>query len=58
MRATRALLVDRIGKVKRDGLTHKDIDNVSTILLEAAGADSFFMTFALIASIPFPCGAI
>lgn len=29
MRATRALLVDRIGKVKRDGLTHKDLDNVS-----------------------------
>ena len=58
MRATRALLVDRIGKVKRDGLTYKDVDNVSTILLEAAGADSFFMTFALIASIPFPCGAI
>jgi Protein of unknown function (DUF1640) len=28
MRATRALLVDRIGKVKRDGLTYKDIDNV------------------------------
>ncbi|KAH9978076.1 hypothetical protein BGW80DRAFT_1285695 [Lactifluus volemus] len=27
MRATRALLVDRIGKVKRDGLTYKDIDN-------------------------------
>ena len=28
MRATRALLVDRIGKVKRDGLTYKDLDNV------------------------------
>ncbi|KAI9510464.1 hypothetical protein F5148DRAFT_949772, partial [Russula earlei] len=27
MRATRALLVDRIGKVKRDGLTYKDHDN-------------------------------
>ncbi|KAH9077468.1 hypothetical protein EDB83DRAFT_2217919 [Lactarius deliciosus] len=27
MRATRALLVDRIGKVKRDGLTYKDLDN-------------------------------
>jgi hypothetical protein len=35
MRATRALLVDRIGKVKRDGLTYKDIDNVSTALLPA-----------------------
>ncbi|KAG8218721.1 hypothetical protein J3R82DRAFT_4390 [Butyriboletus roseoflavus] len=27
MRATRALLVDRVGRVKRDGLTVKDIDN-------------------------------
>ncbi|KAJ3869699.1 hypothetical protein EV359DRAFT_76496 [Lentinula novae-zelandiae] len=27
MRATRALLVDRIGKVRREGLTHKDLDN-------------------------------
>jgi hypothetical protein len=35
MRATRALLVDRIGKVKRDGLTHKDLDNVSNLLLPA-----------------------
>ena len=29
MRATRALLVDRTGKVRRDGLTYKDLDNVS-----------------------------
>jgi hypothetical protein len=35
MRATRALLVDRIGKVKRDGLTYKDLDNVSYLLLPA-----------------------
>ncbi|KAG6813476.1 hypothetical protein H0H92_010501 [Tricholoma furcatifolium] len=27
MRATRALLVDRIGKVRREGLTTKDLDN-------------------------------
>ncbi|KAF9058104.1 hypothetical protein BJ165DRAFT_1332132, partial [Panaeolus papilionaceus] len=27
MRATRALLVDRIGKVRREGLTMKDLDN-------------------------------
>ena len=32
MRATRALLVDRVGRVKRDGLTVKDLDNVRTIL--------------------------
>ena len=28
MRATRALLVDRIGRVQREGLTVKDLDNV------------------------------
>ena len=28
MRATRALLVDRIGKVRREGLTTKDLENV------------------------------
>jgi len=27
MRATRALLVDRIGRVRREGLTVKDLDN-------------------------------
>lgn len=27
MRATRALLVDRIGRVKREGLMHQDLDN-------------------------------
>lgn len=27
MRATRALLVDRIGRVRREGLTYKDLDN-------------------------------
>jgi hypothetical protein len=38
MRATRALLVDRIGKVKRDGLTYKDLDNVSAVQCSAAAA--------------------
>lgn len=28
MRATRALLVDRLGRVRREGLTTKDLDNV------------------------------
>lgn len=28
MRATRALLVDRIGRVRREGLAIKDLDNV------------------------------
>jgi signal transduction histidine kinase len=28
MRASRALLVDRVGRVKKEGLTVKDLDNV------------------------------
>ncbi|KAI0269271.1 hypothetical protein BC834DRAFT_1025878 [Gloeopeniophorella convolvens] len=35
MRATRALLVDRIGKVKRDGLMYKDLDNKAYLLRAA-----------------------
>jgi len=31
MRATRALLVDRIGRVRREGLTVKDLDNVRVL---------------------------
>ena len=31
MRATRALLVDRIGRVRREGLTVKDLDNVRAL---------------------------
>jgi hypothetical protein len=53
MRATRALLVDRIGKVKRDGLTYKDLDNASTPY-----SSLILFDFAPIASIPLPCGAI
>ena len=34
MRATRALLVDRIGKVKNEALNMKDLDNVSWSVLE------------------------
>lgn len=44
MRATRALLVDRIGKVKRDGLTYKDLDNVSISLLVAGRVPYSFLT--------------
>ena len=57
MRATRALLVDRIGKVKRDGLTYKDLDNVCAALLPAR-ASFFILTLCPTASIPLPCGAI
>ncbi|KAN0097373.1 hypothetical protein V8E55_001819 [Tylopilus felleus] len=39
MRATRALLVDRIGRVKRDGLTVKDLDN-QAYLFRAALAET------------------
>lgn len=46
MRATRALLVDRIAKVKRDGLTYKDVDNVSPALLHRVGC-RFFLTLRL-----------
>jgi hypothetical protein len=38
MRATRALLVDRIGRVKRDGLTVKDLESVRRVLLHLARA--------------------
>ncbi|KAF8812377.1 hypothetical protein BYT27DRAFT_7251912 [Phlegmacium glaucopus] len=38
MRATRALLVDRIGKVRREGLTVKDLDN-QAYLFRAALSD-------------------
>lgn len=34
MRATRALLVDRIGRVQREGLTNKDLDNVSNRFIQ------------------------
>jgi hypothetical protein len=55
MRATRALLVDRIGKVKRDGLTYKDLDNVSNSLLPLI---LIHFDLAPIASIPLTCCAI
>jgi hypothetical protein len=57
MRATRALLVDRIGKVKRDGLTYKDLDNVSALLFNGRCFVCLF-DLAPTASIPLPCGAI
>ena len=55
MRATRALLVDRIGKVKRDGLTYKDLDNVST---PRPRPRLILFDFAPIASLPLPCGTV
>jgi hypothetical protein len=51
MRATRALLVDRIGRVRREGLTVKDLDNVRVFV-------SIYPTPNLLyikASLPFPC---
>jgi hypothetical protein len=56
MRATRALLVDRIGKVKRDGLTYKDLDNVMCPALHSYPVHIF--DFWCTARIPLPRGAI
>lgn len=52
MRATRALLIDRIGKVRREGLTTKDLENV--------GFDVIFCNplIMLIASLFIPCCVI
>ncbi|KAI0002968.1 hypothetical protein BJV74DRAFT_876366 [Russula compacta] len=44
MRATRALLVDRIGRVKRDGLTYKDLDNQAYLLRAALSETRAEMT--------------
>ncbi len=57
MRATRALLVDRIGKVKRDGLTYKDLDNVSAALLHRV-LYFFFHLAPTTASVPLSRGAV
>lgn len=36
MRATRALLVDRVGRVRREGLTVKDLDNVWLLVFSSS----------------------
>ena len=41
MRATRALLVDRLGKVRRDGLNQKDLDNVCLALHPLILSDAY-----------------
>ena len=41
MRATRALLVDRLGKVRRDGLTQKDLDNVCLVSYPLLLSDAY-----------------
>ena len=45
MRATRALLVDRIGRVRREAVTHKDLDNVRDLAPHVAS----------LSSLPLPC---
>lgn len=42
MRATRALLVDRIGRVRREGLTVKDLDNVSLPFLHMEEHEAYY----------------
>jgi hypothetical protein len=57
MRATRALLVDRIGRVRREGLTVKDIDNASNFF--AVVSCTLTREFVLVvASVSFPCSSI
>ena len=51
MRATRALLVDRIGRVRREGLTMKDLDNVCRLVLCVA----CYLLRLDLASVSFPC---
>lgn len=62
MRATRALLVDRIGRVKREGLMHQDLDNVWHSLCPISESsyrpDLLFSPRALIASLPISCGVV
>lgn len=56
MRATKALLVDRVGRVRREGLTIKDLENVrpSQLLL----ATYFLRCNTFIASLSFPCSVV
>ena len=56
MRATRALLVDRVGRVRREGLTVKDLDNVKHLQLLVA--THFLRKNAFIASLSFPCSVV
>lgn len=56
MRATRALLVDRVGRVRREGLTVKDLDNVRT-KRHAYTAGKLIMS-SLAASLSVPCCAL
>lgn len=53
MRATRALLVDRIGRVRREALTVKDMENVSDARLRFDG-----LTEWAVASVSVPGGDI
>jgi len=54
-RATRGLLIDRFDRVKRDGLTRKDLDNVHT---EFSAYIQPNCTHAFVASIPLSCCTI
>lgn len=52
MRATRALLVDRIGRVRNEALTVKDLDNVPVLYFLILC--SLLYSYGLIASLSFP----
>lgn len=54
MRATRALLVDRVGKVKRDALTVKDLESVRTFSV-AHSFNSIIRRYSKHISSELPC---
>ena len=54
MRATRALLVDRLGRVRRDALTVKDLDNVCTYYMHIIANNFVLLHVTMPASVSFP----
>lgn len=58
MRATRALLVDRIGRVKREALSSKDLENVRVFPTPVYLMLTVLTVCSRLASIPIPCCAV
>lgn len=55
MRAIRALLVDRTGKVKRDALTVKDLESVRRLYMSFITSSSYLFVFSKLTSSEPPC---
>jgi hypothetical protein len=51
MRACRALLVDRVGRVRREALTMKDLDNVCHLSMTHVASHCLIITAIHVASI-------